>query len=133
MWPFILTLSNLFHNTSSELKFGHNIGKVEKLELYQIEFTTPFHLSSHHWVALKNLTIHTITQSLALFNFFHKTSREFKFGHNIGRVELYKKKTIHNPFCFSHPWVALKIWPFILTLSNLFHNTSGELKFGHNT
>ena len=44
---------------------------------------------SHPWVALKNLTIHTNTQFLTLSNFFHKSSGEFKFGHNIGRVELY--------------------------------------------
>ena len=26
-----------------------------------------------------------------MFNFFHKTDGKFKFGHNIGRVELYQK------------------------------------------
>ena len=26
-----------------------------------------------------------------MFNFFHMTDGEFKFGHNIGRVELYQK------------------------------------------
>ena len=48
---------------------------------------------SHPWVALKNLTIHTITQSLTLSNFFNKSPGEFKFGHNIGRVELYQKNS----------------------------------------
>ena len=47
---------------------------------------------SHPWVALKNLTIHTITQSLTLSNFFHKTPGEFKIGHSIGKVEIYENK-----------------------------------------
>ena len=93
---------------------------------------------SHPWVALKNLTIHTITQSLTLSNFFYKSSGEFKFGHKIGRVELYEKK-IHNLFsnCPSHPWVALKNLTIhtitqSLTLSNFFHKSPGEFKFSIN-
>ena len=35
----------------------------------------------------KNLIIHTITQSLTLSNFLHKTPGKFKFDHNTGRVE----------------------------------------------
>ena len=40
----------------------------------------------------QNMTIYTISQSLTLSNFFHKTPGKFKFSHNIGRVELYPKK-----------------------------------------
>ena len=42
------------------------------------------------WVALPNLTIHTIAQSLTLVNFFHKTHGKFKFSHNIARVKVYQ-------------------------------------------
>ena len=33
-----------------------------------------------------------MAQSFILSNFFHKTPGEFKFGHNIGRVEIYENK-----------------------------------------
>ena len=50
------------------------------------------HLSLLPLGSPKNLTIHTITQSLTLSNFFHKTPDEFKIGHNIGEVEIYENK-----------------------------------------
>ena len=33
-----------------------------------------------------------MAQSFTLYNFFHKTPGEFKFGHNIGRIEIYENK-----------------------------------------
>ena len=66
------------------IKHTKYIGRVE---LYIKKIHNLFSIcSSHLWITLKNLTIHTITPSLTLFNFFHKTYGEFKFGHNIGRV-----------------------------------------------
>ena len=85
-----LTLSNFFYKTPGKFEIGHNIGKVE---IYENKFSTfsPF-LPSHPYVALKNLTIHTMAQSFTLSNFFHKTPGEFKFGHNIDRIEIYENK-----------------------------------------
>ena len=40
----------------------------------------------------KKLTIHTISQSLTLSNFFYKTPGKFKIGHSIGKVEIYENK-----------------------------------------
>ena len=57
------------------------------------------HLSLYPWVTLKNLTIHTISQSFTLSNFFYKTPGKFKIGHNIGRIEIYENK-FSNPFLF---------------------------------
>ena len=37
-------------------------------------------------------------------NFFHKTSGEFKIGHNIGKVEIYENKfSTPSPFVPSTP------------------------------
>ena len=41
----------------------------------------------------QKVTIYTITQSLTLSNFFPKSpDGEFKFGHNIGKIEIYENK-----------------------------------------
>ena len=91
------TLSNFFHKTHGEFKFYHNIGRVE---IYENKFSTPFPVCPFHpWVALKNLTIRTMARSFTLSNFFHKTHGEFKFYHNIGRVEIYENK-FSTPFPF---------------------------------
>ena len=109
-----LTLFNFSHKTSGEFKLSHNIGRVKLYKKIHNLFTIcP---SQVPWVALKNLTIHTITKSLKLSNFFHKTPGEFKFSHNIGKVEVYENKFSPLPVCPSCPWVALKnsqsLWPY---------------------
>ena len=43
-----------------------------------------------------------MAQSFTLSNFFHKTPGEFKFGHNIGRIEIYENK-FSTPFPFVPP------------------------------
>ena len=130
-----LTLSNFFHKTPGKFKFSHNIGRVE---LYQKKNSQPSSICpSHPWVAHKNLTIHSITQSLTLSNFFHKTHGKFKFGHNIGKFEIYE-----NIFSTPSPSVpctrvalensTIHSVSQSLTLSNFFHQIPGQFKFGHN-
>ena len=81
--------------------------------------------SSHPWVTLKNLTIHTISQSLTLSNFFYKTPVKFKIGHNIGKVEIYDNKfSTLTPFLLPTPGWPLKIW-----LVTQWHNLSPCLTF----
>ena len=61
----------------------------------------------------KKLTIHTISQSLTLSNFFYKTPGKFKIGHNIGKVEIYENKfSTFSPFLPPTPGWSLKIWLF---------------------
>ena len=49
---------------------------------------------------------------MTLSNFFHKSPGEFKFSHNIGKVEIYGK-LFSTPFLFvPHPWVALKMFDY---------------------
>ena len=109
---------NFFHKTDGEFKFGHNIGRVE---LYKKKIHNLFSIcSSHPWVTLKNLTIHTISQSLTLSNFFCKTPGKFKIGHNIGKVEIYENKfSTLTPFLPPTPGWPLKIW-----LVTQWHNLS---------
>ena len=89
----------------------------------------------------KKLTIHTISQSLTLSNFFYKTpvlAGKFKIGNSIGKVEIYENKFLNLlPIPPSYPWVALKNLTIrtmarSFTLSNFFHKTHGEFKFYHN-
>ena len=62
-------------------------------EIYENKFSN-FSLFLHPTpgIALENVTIHTMAQFFTLSNFFQKTPGEFKFGHNIGRVEIYENK-----------------------------------------
>ena len=54
---------------------------------------------SYPRVTLKYLTIHTISQSLTLSNFFYKTHGKFEIGHNISKVEIYENKfSTFSPF-----------------------------------
>ena len=84
----------------------------------------------------KNVTIHTMAQFFTMSNFFHKTPGEFKFGHNIGRVEIYEKNLNPHPIPPSYYSVTLKNLTIhaisqSLTLSNFFYKTTGKLKIGH--
>ena len=90
------TLSNFLHKTPGELKFGHNIGRIE---IYENKFSTSPHSSLLPLGNPKKLTIHTISQSFTLSNFFYKTPGKFKIGHNIGRDEIYENK-FSTPFPF---------------------------------
>ena len=61
----------------------------DRVEISQRKFFKPPSPSSPClWVALRSLTIHTITQFLTLSNFFHKRLGEFKFDNSKGKIKV---------------------------------------------
>ena len=130
------TLSNYFHKTPGEFKFGHNIGRIEIYEI-KLSTLTPFLPPTPGWPLKIWLSTqwHNLSPSLT-FSTRHLANS--KFGHNIGRIEIYENKfSTLTPFLPPIPWVGLKTLTIhtmaqSFTLSNFFHKTPGKFKIGHN-